>query len=525
MNRKTSTDSSDSSDLKGVLTLGSAALLAMIIMVTFWGFSYDDAFITYRYADQWAQGNALVFNEGETVYGTTAPGWALMLGGVTRLSRSLGLGWGPPEWGTLGSFFALWWMLACLPYLWLKRFTPHAASFTLVLAVVGLTYRWNLEMIGSEFIPATAFVLTSLGLAITRRQYAWAGLAMAAAMFFRLDTALAAGVLGLYLWYRHRRFPWRFASTGLFFLGLYLGWIYSVFGVLTPHTLSAKQGESAFGAPYSTSQWKWFERAEGGAYFAGLFFFLVLLSLVILWRRRKEVLILQDRLEGAAPEIFQPGIAMMIFGTYVLLLELFYRLVGVAFAPWYHLGLIYFLLVALAALPFLQPIHGSWVRWWKPLFSMGLIVLTCPQWMFLAQGWGQPPDPRYLPYRQLAESLASETTGRQTVASTEVGILAYFSDYSVLDLTGLMAPELALAKEKGHVVDYVLQRKPEFLVAVPHFMNRELGDVMRSSAFKEQYHRSQGFESPFFGELELWRRNSSQCGPMTQEGEMGQEDC
>src|SRR5690242_9325867 len=45
----------------------------------------DDAYITFRYARNLADGLGLVYNPGEWVLGTTAPLWALILGAGYRL--------------------------------------------------------------------------------------------------------------------------------------------------------------------------------------------------------------------------------------------------------------------------------------------------------------------------------------------------------------------------------------------------------------------------------------------------------
>ena len=44
---------------------------------------YDDAFITYRYARNWATGLGLVFNPGERVWRFTSPAQTLLLAGFT----------------------------------------------------------------------------------------------------------------------------------------------------------------------------------------------------------------------------------------------------------------------------------------------------------------------------------------------------------------------------------------------------------------------------------------------------------
>src|SRR4030081_2329551 len=45
----------------------------------------DDAYITFRYARNLAEGLGLVYNPGEWVLGTTAPLWAVLLAGGYKL--------------------------------------------------------------------------------------------------------------------------------------------------------------------------------------------------------------------------------------------------------------------------------------------------------------------------------------------------------------------------------------------------------------------------------------------------------
>src|SRR3954452_8190151 len=48
----------------------------------------DDAYITFRYARNLAEGLGLVYNPGEWVLGTTTPLWALLLAGAYRLGAT-----------------------------------------------------------------------------------------------------------------------------------------------------------------------------------------------------------------------------------------------------------------------------------------------------------------------------------------------------------------------------------------------------------------------------------------------------
>jgi hypothetical protein len=93
-----------------MIALGS---LAALLGWGFWGYSHEMLSSRYRYADQWARGNGLTFNTGEHVLGTSAPGYALLLGFLSRATGFLGIG--VPEWETMLSLAAillLSWVLA-----------------------------------------------------------------------------------------------------------------------------------------------------------------------------------------------------------------------------------------------------------------------------------------------------------------------------------------------------------------------------------------------------------------------------
>ena len=70
-----------------ILALVAAVVACRLLLVHSFPI-YDDAFITFRYARNLAQGHGLVFNPGmpwEPVLGTTTPGYAVLLGGLAWL--------------------------------------------------------------------------------------------------------------------------------------------------------------------------------------------------------------------------------------------------------------------------------------------------------------------------------------------------------------------------------------------------------------------------------------------------------
>ncbi len=61
--------------------------MAVVLFSAFWDRSFDDPFITYRYAEHLARGVGFVYNPGQHVLSTTTPFYTLML----ALLRGVGL--------------------------------------------------------------------------------------------------------------------------------------------------------------------------------------------------------------------------------------------------------------------------------------------------------------------------------------------------------------------------------------------------------------------------------------------------
>ncbi len=504
------------------LELIPTALLAAAVAAGLWGFSYDDSWITYRYADNWAHGRGLVFNPGEAVLGTTAPGWALALGALSRASAAAGLGGlGVPEWGTLLTVASLWWLAAALPALWLTAGSRLRPGLPLVLGTLALTCRWHLELLGGEAFPAAALAATAAWLALgggpSPRRETLAGLAAAGAMLCRLDAGLAAAAIGLALWIVRRRFPWRFAAAGLAPLLPYLAWLQVEFGAVVPNTLAAKQTEAAIATRgYGAWQWEWLERSFG---MAGRWWLLALAAVGAALAVRPLAARRDRRIGlGAGEATPRPaGAALAVLAAWVVLHELFYRLTGVPFAPWYGvvplvaaLALAAFAAVALggrlAALPPTAERNG------RPAAALLAALLVLPVLLpgarFLAATWGEPPDARTRLYAAVGRHLRQHSAPDARVASMEIGALAYAGDRPVLDLVGLVDPEVVEARRTGRLAEHVAAEAPEYILVPPPFLGRELGDVMRHPEIRARYAPAARFFDPEYEHdpVTLYRR-------------------
>jgi len=203
----------------------------------------DDAFIAFRYAQNFARGAGLVFNVGERHWGFTSPLHTLMLGVAGAVS---------------------------LDIVRTALVAGIVAGFG-AAALVGLTLRPLLGVYGSTFVAASLLVsarslwypgletaLLLFFLAATlwsfrNQRFTAAALAGAAACLTRPDALVF--VLPLFAAYRG---AWRLRTIGTFVLpGLaWLVFAYFYFGDVLPLTFGSKKGSEAFG-PYFVENIVW----------------------------------------------------------------------------------------------------------------------------------------------------------------------------------------------------------------------------------------------------------------------------
>ncbi|HEX4959386.1 MAG TPA: hypothetical protein VF173_01010 [Thermoanaerobaculia bacterium] len=462
-----------------VLIFAILALAAVAVAWSFWGYSYDDAFITYRYARDFAATGRLEYNPGEAVLGTTAPGYAILLGLLAKLT-----GLPVPAWGTLLAVLSLL-ATALVLRLALGESPPvvrDGAPLLFGLGALGL--RWNVEMFGAEQIPILALGVAAAWLALRGGRPVTAGLLISAAMICRLDAALLAGVLGLALWIKERRFPLRFAVAGLLPVSLFLLYLQSAFGTVIPNTMAAKQSELGVAhVSYTLQEWEWLRRE------LPLWSSLALLALSA-WGAIELVLLTRRR-----------GVAATALGwtaiLWIVAHELAYRLARVPFAPWYQIHWINGLLVlaacgaaGLAGRVGLKE-RDSRGRLGALLAVVLFLPILVPSALFVRDFWRRPPDPRWEGYVAAGRFIREHHGTR--VAAVEIGFLGYESGVPVLDLMGLVTPEALAARKRGDLPALVAREQPEYLIDATLFRDPWLNPILAQPAIASYYHEVANF--------------------------------
>jgi len=192
----------------------------------------DDAYITFRYAENLAAGRGFVYNR-EPVLGVTAPLYCLMLAAlkangvpVTRAAFALGV-----LFGAVTSL--LLWRLGVAA-------GRSLAGLLAALFLALFPLWWYACTMGMETPLACTLILTALLAHLTTRA-TLAGLACAFLMMTRPDTASLPALLFLDLLLRDRRRALRFAVAGVLGALPWLGFATVVFGSPVPASLPAKR--------------------------------------------------------------------------------------------------------------------------------------------------------------------------------------------------------------------------------------------------------------------------------------------
>ncbi len=446
------------------------AILWLALMVLFihrlQGRSFDDFFITYRYAHNLARGEGLVFNPGERVFGLTDPGMGIVLTALHLATRV------PYPW--LGALTTALAALA-LAGLLLAAVDPGRRRDALLggTLLLGFSYLWQSN--GSAALPALALLLLAAAWA-SQRPVA-AGVAAGFAVWLRPDAALGVGLLGLLLWREDRRFPIRLAAAAgaVVLLGLAALWAY--YGTPVPATFVAKRA-MGITDPLSPSGWR---------FWAGAWPPLRehLGPLAALW------LGVGAAGQGLVARRFgRPGRVLVLFAAGLAVL---YPLLRVPFFHWYILPCLVALTygVACAAGGCTRWLAGVWTRgrgWRRAAAAVaaggvaGVLVSQAVAgglWYRDVTGYAHTDS-----YRLAGEWLRDNTPPDAAISYHEIGALGFLSDRPIRDLLGLVTPEVLPHVLQADLAGAFLMRPTELVL---FHSERGIGQIVRRPWFKEAY--------------------------------------
>jgi hypothetical protein len=399
----------------------------------------DDALITLTYAKNLARGDGFVFNHPPPVLGTTTPLYALLVALFARVLpfvplTAVAIYLSALCWAGVG-----WLLYGFRRHLELSDW--QVATAALFVAAGG----W-VRFLGMEAYLFALLLVLVIGLHFSGR-WLWAGLAAGLLFLTRGEGALVFGmllVLGVANDYRRARsgrsedtssaLVWLCVGFGLPVL-LWSGYAALTFGEVFPNTLAAKiaQGASGLWQPFTVELLGGWLPAWGRTLgvpsipFFNLWYAFVLTGFAVAGVSRRRLLVLP---------------------AWAIAYTVGYSLLGVPGYPWYALP-VYFvgtLMAGIGAGTVAEFIAGRWPtrRGIGAVAAAAMILVVVVRLgqptVQLALREEQPE--RHLAYMALAEWFRDHTDPGDGVAYHEIGYLAYYTDNRIVDLVGLVQPEV-----------------------------------------------------------------------------------
>jgi arabinofuranosyltransferase len=482
------------------LALAGPAAIALLARLWTGPHAIDDAYITFRYARNLAEGLGLVYNPGEWVLGTSAPLWAVLLGAGYRLGFT-DLAW----LATLVSA-----VCDAASVVLLIRFARRLGWQPLGAACVGLA--WAINPMSIAFatggMETSLFVLISLvvlGLTATRRHLPLAAFVAGLATLVRPEGVLLLAVVLGWTWATARR---QALLTGLCGLapsaaaGLTLWWRY---GSPLPNSVAAKQVAYQAGWPL--------ENAVALLLQAGLpgwstFLLAVVPSAMSLMLASIGLLGLVELSRRSLPWLTRQAIPWQPFAAFGMLYVAFYVIVGlrgVRLFPWY--------LVPLAPLYLLAASAGLARLATRRAVALAAIVVL---WQVPAIDWHRPLLPagenldREAALLDVGHALGSSLLPTALVAAPEIGALGYASNLKMLDTVGLVSPAALtyyplspdqLVTDNAVPPRLIDALQPDVVVTLDAFARRSL---LPDLAFQHAYSLDRSLPVQVWQSQQLW---------------------
>lgn len=421
------------------LLLGIVVLARLV--ASQWVHVYDDAFITYRYARNWAEGLGMTFNPGspwEPILGTTTPGYTavlalLMWAGMGAVQASL-------------TFNTVMDLVSALLLLRLGGRSRQVAG----VAVFGFALMPELVRISVGGMEAPALVALTLAtcLCLRERRPALAGVASALACTLRPEAVLLVLVVGAGL-RRERRELVRFAVPVLVIGAVYAALLTWYFGSPIPQSVRSKARR------HSGSPWRetWMEILQQG-----------------LLPRMEYLLLVPFLFKGLGKVLGRECVLrpLVLFGGAILAAYLAAR-------PhtwgWYYAIPLTAWLVAVAH--GLGDLVGSRLAEETVAHLSRAVLLLTAFGIGLFGLLGSPEDlvttRVYRPLESWARAEGLEGF-EHTILASDIGAVGFYAQGRILDTEGLTWPE---AEAHGKQVDKILEHRPDYVLLTAVAVKRE----------------------------------------------------
>lgn len=424
-----------------------------ILIRLFWQFTTDDAYITFRYADNLARGLGPVYNPGERAEGYTSFSWMLLMA-VVRIFQ-----WDPVVVAkVIGTVCSL---LTLVVTYKLARFVSRRPRTVAWLAVLGLATNSALALNTVMGLETPLYILLMASAVLCLFQEVKGGhwwlstILFALAALTRPEGLAVFGLTWLYqILFAKERWQWALVRLALFgvIVGGHFIWRWSYYGELLPTTYYAKTGDIL-------------PRLQAGLLYVVEFLigpglFLLAAYLLALWQRGKQMSYLLWLCGGyIALIVWEGGDWMPGLRFWAPILPFLHLILAEALMNIYYR-------FRISATARQKVLSGVGLGVLGGLYMLLLVGYTAVTWLYTSlrvQGYEEA-------HYSLATWLRDNASPDASVALMDIGIIGYYSQLRIIDLTGLTESHIAHTpgafQDKIYDPAYVLDQAPEYVILV-----------------------------------------------------------
>jgi hypothetical protein len=439
--------------------------LASVVLVR-WQFreatgqTLEDAMITFRYAENIADGNGFVYNASEHVLGTTSPLWTMILA-AARASCS----WEVMNAAAcLGIIFdaATLMIIFCFLY-------EEDIHSPLAFAVLFAFSPWivSLSVSGME----TSLVLFGMALTLWgfRKSTDLFGVGIALVFLTRIDGLLFGAVMMAWAVIRNPGWSRREAVVAMVLCIPWIVYAQATFGSVLPESFLAKRAVYRFSAEVSAAPVLRLLSPIGEtrpfiAVLKSLWSLILVSSLFFVFRNRP---------------LLRPLIVFVVLYATVLMVS------GMLIFSWYLIPLIFSLTVALAATA--GSVRNRWhsrsprqaaAGFWVTIIACGIAGM----WLLVKYG---DRDKAVQAYEETVRKpiglwLAANTPPGTSILLEPIGYVGYFAgrDRRILDEIGIVTPAIVPIRRrgKGWYLDALKVFHPDYVVQYDYALQRNVSE-------------------------------------------------
>jgi hypothetical protein len=447
------------------------------------GFPLDDPWIHLTFARNLARGWGFAFNQGEPVQGSTAPLWTLILAFIHRFTRNpTAMVWITKILGMVFLWVSAFYGMRIVTHLTKKRWGGLVAG----VAIATLSHFGWAMVSGMEVTLSLALVLAGIHYHLAesrgwRAYLPWVLFALAA--YTRPEALALIGFLTLdilvrRLAFRQKVMYWRGLVTYAVVLLPYFALNLTLAHSLFPQTYVAKVGRTSLFTAIATGD---------GPQIRMLLFktpFMYLGGFVAhLWQANPILTLLAGvGLVLMMPRIGQRGTGGLLIPLVALLYAPVIGMVAPFVRPAFQNGryigspTAVALLAAIAGGTILLKSLRSGSARLAMALAIGALALFNTVSTAIATAGNTASAESSINRQQVAigKWLARNTPGNATIACNDVGAIGYFANRRVLDVLGLVTPEVVAYRKKRQIglenlgtMEFIRDRKPDYLVIFP----------------------------------------------------------